>query len=147
MPMPWTMRGVAATTGDVDGRQQRCWARIAAQVASGNRQQPSLAQLGQARGVMVDRSKAAAASGRKRQGALSGQGASELALPGQALGEMQGEATGLAGDASDQGERERRHLREHAVRQSLRFVGRGGIPKHVDYPSNALPYDHAHDDA
>ena len=41
-----------------------------------------------------------ALSGREWQGAQSGQGAVELDFPGPALGEMQGEAPRLAGDAS-----------------------------------------------
>ena len=43
-------------------------------------------------------------SGRERQGAESSQGLHELVLPGPALGKMQGEAAGPAGDASSQGE-------------------------------------------
>ena len=43
-------------------------------------------------------------SGGEWQGAQSGQGAVELGLPGPALGEMEGEAPRLAGDASGQGE-------------------------------------------
>ena len=43
-------------------------------------------------------------SGREWQGTQSGQGAVELVFPGPALGQMQGEAAGLAGDASGQGE-------------------------------------------
>ena len=45
-----------------------------------------------------------AASGRERQGSQSLQGATELVFPGPVLGQMQGEATGLAGDASGEGE-------------------------------------------
>ena len=43
-------------------------------------------------------------SGRERQGSQPGQGLHELVLPGPALGKMQGEAAGPAGDASSQGE-------------------------------------------
>ena len=43
-------------------------------------------------------------SGREWQGAQSGQGATELVLPGPALGKMQSEAARLAGEPS--GERE-----------------------------------------
>ena len=43
-------------------------------------------------------------SRRERQCAQSGQGTTELVLPGPALGEMQGETARLAGDASGQGE-------------------------------------------
>ena len=43
-------------------------------------------------------------SGRKRQGAQSRQGGAELVLPGPALGKMQGEPAGLAGEASGDGE-------------------------------------------
>ena len=44
------------------------------------------------------------ASGREGQGAQFGASAAELVLPGPALGEVQGEVAGLAGDASGQGE-------------------------------------------
>ena len=43
-------------------------------------------------------------SGWKRQGAQSGQGASELRLPRPALGKMQGQAARRAGEPSGQGE-------------------------------------------
>ena len=43
-------------------------------------------------------------SGREGQGAQSSQGTAELVLPGPALGQVQGEAARLAGDASGQGE-------------------------------------------
>ena len=43
-------------------------------------------------------------SGRERQGARSLQGITELVLPGPALGKIQSEAVGLAGEASGQGE-------------------------------------------
>ena len=43
-------------------------------------------------------------SGREWQGAQSRQGSAELVFPGPALGKMQGEAAGLAGEPSGQGE-------------------------------------------
>ena len=43
-------------------------------------------------------------SGGERQGAQSGQSAAELVLPGPALGQVQGETAGRAGEASGQGE-------------------------------------------
>ena len=43
-------------------------------------------------------------SGRKRNGSQSGQGAAELGFPGPALGQMQGEAAGRAGELSGEGE-------------------------------------------
>ena len=43
-------------------------------------------------------------SGREWQGAQSRQGGAELVLPGPALGKVQGEAAGLAGEPSGQGE-------------------------------------------
>ena len=43
-------------------------------------------------------------SGGEWQGAQSGKGSAELVLPGPALGQMQGEAAGLAGEPSGQGE-------------------------------------------
>ena len=43
-------------------------------------------------------------SGRERQGAQSSQGATELVSPGPALGKMQGEAAGRAGEPSGEGE-------------------------------------------
>ena len=43
-------------------------------------------------------------SGREWQGAQSGKGSAELVLPGPSLGQMQGEAPGLAGEPSGQGE-------------------------------------------
>ena len=45
-----------------------------------------------------------APSGRKRQGAQSSQGTTELGFPGPAPGQMQSEAAGLAGEPSGQGE-------------------------------------------
>ena len=45
-----------------------------------------------------------AASGKERQSSQSGQRTTELVLPGPALGKMQGEAAGRAGDASGQRE-------------------------------------------
>ena len=68
---------------------------------------PAWALMGQARGVMVDGPKAEAASGREWQGAQSGPGAAELVSPGPALGEMQGEAACLGGEAYGQGEEAR----------------------------------------
>ena len=45
------------------------------------------------------------ASGRERQGAQSSQGATELVLPGPALGKMQGGAARLSGEAAGEGRR------------------------------------------
>ena len=45
-----------------------------------------------------------APSGREWNGSQSGQGATELGFPGPALGKMQGEAAGRAGDSSGEGE-------------------------------------------
>ena len=45
-----------------------------------------------------------APSGWERQGAESCQGATELVFPGPALGQMQSEAAGLAGEPSGEGE-------------------------------------------
>ena len=46
-----------------------------------------------------------APSSREWNGSQSGQGATELGFPGPALGKMQGEAAGRAGDSSGEGER------------------------------------------
>ena len=53
---------------------------------------------------LVEGSDGVERSGWERQGAQSRQGGVELVLPGPALGEVQSEAAGLAGDASGQGE-------------------------------------------
>ena len=45
-----------------------------------------------------------APSSREWNGSQSGQGATELGFPGPALGKMQGEAAGRAGDSSGEGE-------------------------------------------
>ena len=68
-----------------------------------NTQQGTLADRGGAslRGVG---SVAGWPSGREWNGSQSGQGATELGFPRPALGKMQGEAAGRAGDSSGEGE-------------------------------------------
>ena len=54
--------------------------------------------------VRWERRAPTAPSGWKGNGSQSGEGATELVLPGPALGKVQGQAAGLAGEPSGQGE-------------------------------------------
>ena len=87
--------------GDIDGPQRQRRARSAANVPQETlRNRPGANRPG---GSVVQRT-GRTRSGRKRQGAQSSQGATELVSPGPALGKMQGEAAGRAGEPSGEGE-------------------------------------------
>ena len=91
--------------GDDDGQMGRRRVRSSGQTVAGGTQ--SRAWRGSARRLssLGDGSDPPwAASGRKWQGAQSGQGATELVLPGPALGKMQSEAARRAGEPSGEGE-------------------------------------------
>ena len=82
------------------------WARYSAQIAGGDRQGSRLSADGPDSWVIWRTGQTPrAASGREWQGAQSRQGGAELISPSQLLGEMHGEAAGLAGEASGQGEK------------------------------------------
>ena len=83
----------------ISGGPQWWWrARSAGKVAAGDTQRPAWRESGRQLGSWVDGMDAV------RKGAQSRQCAAELVFPGPALGKMQGEEPGLAGEPSGQGE-------------------------------------------